>query len=397
MSKYATSGRNPRAAIYLPIADEQATGMQRFGSEIIQALLRLDPGLEVVIGRVDGQPAWLAGIGYHEIFGRRAKRWVPRAAQPLLRLLWLQFVLPVKLGRGATLLSLAHELPVVTILRQIAVAHDLTHMRSYAPRRGILESIRHRLWTLGLRRADRVIAISHATRRDLVELCRLRDDRISVIYEGFDPAIFHPSGDAPPRPRPFLLYAGTLAPNKNIPFLLQVFSRVRQRHDVDLVLVGKHSPDAIAALLSQLPESVRGSIDFPGFVTDEQLAALMRHCRAFTFPSLNEGFGLAVVEAMACGAPLISSPAGSLAEVVESGGLLLDPNAAEAWVAAVDRVLLDEQFRTELSQKGLQRSAQFSWEQAAQAYLLEVGGAATSGNDRNWSHEAGGSAPHPGS
>jgi glycosyltransferase involved in cell wall biosynthesis len=257
-------------------------------------------------------------------------------------------------------------------MRQIAVAHDLTQLRNYAQRGGRIERLRQRLWIFGMKRSEKVIAISDATRRDLIETGGLREDRISVIYEGFDPLIFRPASQEANPARPFLLYAGTLAPNKNLPFLLRAFVTVREAQDVDLVLVGKQEPQAVATLLANIPERLRKSVEFRGFVTDEQLALLMQQCAAFVFPSLNEGFGLAVVEAMACGAPLISSNAGSLAEVVDRGGILLDPNDSDGWTAAIDRVLRDHRFRQELSARALERSSRFSWSEAAQAYRAEL-------------------------
>jgi len=368
-----------RIFVYLPLADEQSTGMQRFGSEMIRALKRAGLEFEVVIGQIEGDPAWLRTIPHRVVLRGGFWRRLPRAFHPVLRLLWLQFVLPLSRGGGGTVLALAHELAPLPLLRQIAVAHDVTQLRSYAQRDGLAERVRQRLWVRGMQRSARVIAISNATCRDLIACAGLEESAISVIGEGFDPAIFRPAPGSAQPARPYLLYAGTLAPNKNVPFLLRVFARVRERHDVDLVLVGKQDPQEVARLMSGVPEAARASVRFRGFVSDEQLAGLMQNCAAFVFPSLNEGFGLAVVEAMACGAPLISSEAGSLREVVGPGGLLLDPNDEAAWVEAIDKTLSDEEYRGALSERGLSRSRIYSWDTAAASYRdLVTGGAGSS-------------------
>jgi glycosyltransferase involved in cell wall biosynthesis len=241
-------------------------------------------------------------------------------------------------------------------------------MKTFAQRRGRIERIRNFLWVAGLKRSRKIIAISQATQRDLLETFDLPDGKVVVIYEGYDPDIFRPASEIGSA-APYLLYAGTLAPNKNIPFLLRAFARARGSSPIRLKLVGKQSTADVEALLQPLSEEVRSAIDFVGFVSDEELAALMQQCTAFVFPSLNEGFGLAVVEAMACGAPIISSDAGSLLEVVGDGGVLLSPTDEEKWVAQIAAVLGDPDIRHQLRSRALARSAAFSWSNAASAYL----------------------------
>ena len=354
--------------VYMPYVDEHGTGMQRYCSEMILALLRVGAPVQVLIGELHGRPAWLEDVPYRVMLGRRAVRWVPRGIRPVIRILWLQFVLPFFAGRHGTLLALAHELALLPAVRQVAVVHDLTQFRSYATRRGWAEGVRNRLWVWGLRRSERIIAISEATKSDLIENLGIAPSRIEVVYEGYDPAIFRPAQAREEGQSPYLLYVGTLAPNKNLPFLLQVYAQLRQRFDIRIKLVGKQDPATVAELLATVPEATRSGIEFVGFVSDPLLAQLLQRCAAFVFPSLNEGFGLAVVEAMACGAPVISSDAGSLAEVVGQGGVLLAPTDAERWIDEIARVLTESDYRAELAQRAVRRSAIFSWDQAAQRY-----------------------------
>jgi glycosyltransferase involved in cell wall biosynthesis len=281
-------------------------------------------------------------------------------------------VLPVIAGRGATLLSLAHEHAPFPLLKQITVAHDLTQLKGYGGARRLPERLRDAVWVAGLRRSRHIIAISQATKTDLVETLGLPAEGVHVVYEGFNPDIFRPISDGTTPGATFLLYAGTLAPNKNIETLLDAFVTARRSVDLKLKLVGKQDPQRVLSLLGRVPPHLRDEIDFAGFVNDRELASLMQRCTAFVFPSLNEGFGLAAVEAMACGAPMISSDAGSLAEVVAEGGLLLPPRDASRWSDAIVAVARDPQRRADLRARALARSAAFSWPQAASAYLALI-------------------------
>ena len=369
MPEHSSSARG-RTYLYLPYVDEQGTGMQRFGSEMILALLRTGIDAQVLIGEVKGRPPWLSKVPHKVIMAGAAGRWLPRPVAAAVRLLWIQFLLPLKARRGDTLLTLAdRDLASIPLMRQVAVAHDLTQATGLRVKGGPGHEFRIRLWKHGLRRSKRVIAISGATKNDLVHTFGVNPEQIEVIYEGVDRSIFHPSIGKRSAERPYLLYAGTLAPNKNIPFLLDVYSRVRSRgFDVDLRLVGRYEPAQAEELIAAVPEIYRAGIRFDGFVSDETLGEAMRGCTAFVFPSLSEGFGLAPVEAMACGAPVISSDATSLAEVVAHGGVLLSPHDTDGWVRELTHVLEDEHHRLSLAQRAIRRSERFSWDQAARAY-----------------------------
>ena len=361
----------PPLWVYLPYADERAAGMQRYGSEMVKALQQAGVRFELILGEVHGSPEWLRGSRYRVAIKGRLARRLPRPLAALARLVWLQTIFSFGIARrGGTLLALAHELPPFPRVRQIAVAHDLTDFKWFAERGSVSTRLRNALWRAGLKRSDRVVAISEATRRDLVQIMGVLPDRIDVVYEGADTSLFRPlpapRADAGPR---FLLYAGTLDPHKNLPFLFEVFTTLRGSvEDITLKLVGRHDPARAQALLASLPEDLRPAVDFVGFVSDKELAELMAQCSAFVFPSLNEGFGLAAVEAMACGAPVIAADAGSLPEVVGSGGTLLPPDDQEAWLTELVRVLTDDGYRQKMSQLALSRSRAFSWAQAAEAY-----------------------------
>ena len=358
--------------LYVPYVDDQATGVQRFASEMVRALRRVGLDAELVVGERHGAPPWLDGVPHRVALGRWASR-VPRPVSALARAAWLQAVFPFVAGRGATLISLAHELAPFPAVRQVAVVHDLTDYKAYAERGGLGTRVRNLLWHLGLKRSAAVVAISEATRRDLVDV--LGVNGATVVYEGVDRSRFSPAAGESSEAtvaaadRPFLLYVGTLDPHKNVPFLMGVYQALIERgHVVDLVLAGRHRPEQVQPLTAELSGAARAGVRWAGFVDDAQLARLLATCAAFVFPSRNEGFGLAAAEAMACGAPVVSSDAGSLAEVVGAGGLLLSPDDGPGWVAALDRILTDPAHRDDLAARALARAEAFSWDRAAEAY-----------------------------
>lgn len=361
----------PPLLVYLPFVDEHGAGMQRFGEEMIAALDRAGVAFELLIGERLGRVAWLEARPHRLLLSPMLSARLPRAAAALLRLALVQGALS---RPGQTVLALAHEIATLPRGRQIAVVHDITWLKPFAPPRSRGTKTRDSLWRAGLRRSE-VIAISDATRRDVAAWAGIDAVAIPVVYEGFDPHLFHPGVQA--LGRPVLLYAGTLAAHKNVPGILAAFARVRERGvDAVLKLVGRYEQAQAATLLATVPERWRADVDFAGFVSTEQLGDEMRACAAFLFPSRNEGFGLAPVEAMACGAPVLSSPGGALAEVVADGGMLLDPDDIDAWADAIARVLTDADFAAALRARARARAAVFSWDRAAGQYraVLESGG-----------------------
>jgi glycosyltransferase involved in cell wall biosynthesis len=168
----------------------------------------------------------------------------------------------------------------------------------------------------------------------------------------------------------YVLYVGNLTKRKNIELALRGFANVAERYpDLRFVLVGpsvfrQTHVGAIAAALG-----IADRVVLTGSVADDDLPMLYSRARAFLFPSFYEGFGLPVLEAMACGAPVIASNVTSLPEVVGDAGLLIDPHSTDEMTAALDRVLSDEPLRAGLREKGFRRAAAFTWDKTAQQTL----------------------------
>ncbi|MGH2395991.1 MAG: glycosyltransferase family 4 protein, partial [bacterium] len=233
-------------------------------------------------------------------------------------------------------------------------------------------------WQLGqIVAADRIIAISHSTKRDLLRFFPHLDPcKIVVTHLACDP-IFAPAPSSPAAlarlgiTKPFLLYAGSIDFRKNLRGLLVAYEEIRHAgYDVQLVLIGQ---DFSEETIGQFPEIQRRlltspfcqDIVRPGFVATPDLAGLYSSALALVFPSLYEGFGLPVLEAMACGCPVVAYRTSSIPEVVGSAGFLL--GQSDDLAAAVARVIRDPVVRAKASEAGLQQAGKFSWVTTAAA------------------------------
>jgi len=246
-------------------------------------------------------------------------------------------------------------------------------------------SRRHR-WVLAAalgrirKQAEMVIVPSNAVAEDVVHYLHVERERITVIPMGCDPR-FQPVG-APVRaaairrrydlPERYILFVGTLEPRKNVKTLLQAFARViaeMPRHQLSLVIAGGKGwgSEDYRAMVDTL--GIHDYVRFTGFVEDEHLPDLYRSALLFVYPSLYEGFGLPVLEAMACGTPVITSNRTSLPEVAGDAALLFDPTKPEELAMAIASVLDVERLGQELQRKGLARAKQFQWDTVARQTL----------------------------
>jgi glycosyltransferase involved in cell wall biosynthesis len=232
-------------------------------------------------------------------------------------------------------------------------------------------------------RIDHILTVSQSSRRDLTGYLGVPQERITVVYPGVELERFRPAGTYEPTlaARPYVLCVAGADPTKNVEALIGAFARLplRLREGHDLVLVGdfRRRPE--------LHEHVRrAGVDrqarFTGVVNDNRLIHLYQHAALFVFPSRYEGFGLPVLEAMACGCPVISSNASSLPEVAGEAAIMVGPEDTEGLAAAMAGVLSDADLRRDLCDRGLAQAARFSWDRAARetiaVYERVVGAAA---------------------
>jgi glycosyltransferase involved in cell wall biosynthesis len=276
----------------------------------------------------------------------------------------------------------AHVLPVVRPRQTLVTVHDLGYRNFPRAHR------RFDRWYLELttryhgRVASHILADSQATRADLVTVYGVRPERVTVVYPGCDPAfrpIADPAALAAVRTlyglgADFVLHVGTIQPRKNLDRLLSAFARLLSEagtrgRGVELVLAGR--PGWGWEALRRRVEAMRleGQVKWIGYVDPADLPALMSAARVLAMPSLYEGFGLPVVEAMACGTLVVCSNTSSLPEVAGDAALLINPLDVDELTQALERAVWDEQLRLELRAKGLVQAAKFTWEAAARQTL----------------------------
>ena len=250
----------------------------------------------------------------------------------------------------------------------VPTVHDLAFLRLPGTiQRETLDNL-HRHLPAALFSADALIAVSAATAGDLVGLAGVSPRRVHVVHEGVDPAFGGAEGEVDGLPGRYLLFVSTLEPRKNVVGLLAGFAAAAAAgYPGDLVLVGRWGWRTEAAQAALRESPVRGRIHHLDYLDRGTLAGVLRRAEALVFPSLLEGFGLPVVEAMACGVPVIVSATSSLPEVAGDAGLYVDPARPEEIAAAVLRLAGDPDLAACLSAAGRARAARFRWEDAAAA------------------------------
>jgi glycosyltransferase involved in cell wall biosynthesis len=266
-----------------------------------------------------------------------------------------------------------HLLLPLRSIPTVLTVHDLIFRHLPAHHKPLNRWYLNLTMPLYCRRASHIIAISRHSKRDLISAYEIAEEKITVVYEAAAPN-FSPQ---PPRavaavraryglPERYLLFVGTIEPRKNLTRLLAAFENVYADGLVDgLVIVGQHGwlYGDFFARLEKSP--AREAVLLPGYVPDGDLPAVYTGARALVLPSAYEGFGLPVLEAMACGTPVVASNASSIPEVGGDAALYFDPLDVESAVGAIRDPLRDSRLRDEMRKHGLARATQFSWQRAA--------------------------------
>ena len=255
--------------------------------------------------------------------------------------------------------------------RSIITVHDMAFLRlpeTLEERNRIYLQARMKS---SVERADAIITVSRFTAHELTDLMGVPASKLHAIHSGIDadmripePAAVRALRAKLALDRPYLLMVGTLEPRKNIPFLVDVFERLT-RFDGDLVIAGrpgwKYEP-----ILQRMRTSARASrIRLVEGLGEGELPALYGGAELFVLPSLYEGFGFPPLESMACGVPAVVSPAGAMAEVCGDAALVLSGYDADAWAAAIQRLLESPTERNALRARGLEHAPRFRWQETA--------------------------------
>jgi glycosyltransferase involved in cell wall biosynthesis len=371
-----------RIGIDYTAALRQGGGIGRYTRNLVQALAAQDGRYEYVLLAAGGWGAagtkpWPSNFRLRSF--PLSDRW--------LSVIWqrLRLPLPVQLVSGH--LDLFHSpdfvLPPVGRTPTVLTVHDLSFLRLpqfFVPAfRTYLEAAVSR----AVRRADHILADSESTRRDLAELLAVPASKVSVLYPGVEDR-FGPVEDQEvlsrvraryDLPARFVLGVGTLQPRKNFEGLVEAFGRLlaagHDLPDMGLVIAGGKGWLGADLLALAARHGFQERVVLPGFVDDEDLPALYTLAAALAFPSWYEGFGLPLLEAMACGTPVVSADNSSLPEVVGDAGLLVDAGSPEELANAMAVLLLHDGQRRQLVEAGQRQARRFTWERAARQ-LLQV-------------------------
>jgi glycosyltransferase involved in cell wall biosynthesis len=354
-------------------------GMEVAAREVIPALLEQAPAGTRFTAFVNREAA--AGDGpWGELLPAVT---VPVNARE--RVQWVlgeQTLLPLLAARaGVELLhSMASTAPLWGRFRRVVTVHDLIYARFPDAHAGLRDKGMRVLVPGAVRRSQRVIADSHSTRDDLVALLGVAPERIDVVPLGLGAVRRdEPLGESELRARMALgersvvLSLSAKRPHKNLLALIGALARIAPDERPVLVIPGYPTAHELELRAHASALGVADDVRFPAWVSSAELEGLWSIARAFVFPSLYEGFGLPVLEAMARGVPVACSNASSLPEVAGDAALLFDPCDETAIATALRRLLNDEQLRERLRMLGVARAQRFTWERTAQLTLESYG------------------------
>jgi glycosyltransferase involved in cell wall biosynthesis len=364
-----------RIGLEITAAVQQSGGIGRYVREMLSALSDIDQSNQYRLFYASKNRSNHTVLDLPENFRVRQLPmndiWLARIWQRI------RLPLPVELITGS--LDIYHSPdftlpPTLSDIPTLLTVHDLSFLRtpeSAAPGlRGYLEVAVKR----SVKLATHVLADSQSTKDDLIELYATPEDKITVLYAGVSSA-FHPVTDSNQLmkvrkhyklgEKPFVLSVGTLQPRKNHVTLIKAFEQALSDSEYNLVLAGGQgwSYEEVHELVRS--RGLQHRVLFPGFVADEDLSALYSSADVMAFPSLYEGFGLPVLEAMACGVPVLASNTSCLPEVAGGAAVFVNPKNVEAMSDALLKLVSNVDLRKTLREKGFERVEQFSWQSSA--------------------------------
>lgn len=257
------------------------------------------------------------------------------------------------------------QVPLFLMTPYVATVHDLAIFRN--PDWFVPQPFSRIVTPLLWRRAARLIAVSNFTKHELGQLMKIKAANISVIYEGVEQIdLAAIQSQSQTTGRDYFLFLGTIEPRKNIENILIAFDiamrELPERPDLKLILAGKRGWKC-EKIIKEIES--RSYVDWRGYVSADEKGSLLREAKCLVYPSLYEGFGLPVLEAFACGTPVITSLSSSLMELAGDSAVLTDPSDPQKIAQSIKSILHDAQLVQSLKQKGRARAAQFTWSKTA--------------------------------
>lgn len=357
-------------------------GINRYGNEIIDSLSCIDKHNEYVIFTPNRSYIKFPKKG----FTIKKIPLTPIKWKNLISIFsWTHYSLPTVLkGEKIDLLhSFFSPLPLTNYCKSIITINDLSFTKPSPIAPPHIYSRYLKKWlSVSMKMAQRIVVPSKFTKYEIVEEEGIPDKRIKVIYCGVSKR-FHPIKDKEKikafkkkwgLPNRFILYVGDIIPRKNLIGLIEAFANIEKYIPHRLLIVGKKYPKIHHRFYKDLNNAIdtlrlHNKIRFFGYVSNRDLVYLYNTADLFVYPSLYEGFGLPILEAMACGTPVITSDTSALSEVAFDAAILNNPRSINDLSENMLRLLNNERLRNNLIQKGFERTKKFSWERAARELL----------------------------
>jgi glycosyltransferase involved in cell wall biosynthesis len=346
----------------------ERTGTENYSLELLRHLLRIDQENRYLV--------------YSRLPLKEVVAWPANAQNKVIHWsrLWTQAGLALAIAKEQPdiLFIPAHTMPVVhkPSLKSVVTIHDLgaEYLPQYHTFPGKLYL--NRSTEFAAKHATHLIAVSEFTKNDLIKRFGVNPSRITVVYEGVDLAKINRPGNEQivkvkekyQLNQPYILFVGTIQPRKNLVRLIEAFSRLNDKN-INLVLAGKKG--WISEEIYEAPNKfkVQDKVKFLGYIEEGDKPSLYAGAECTVLPSLFEGFGLPLLESMACQTPVVAANASSLPEVVADAGLLVDPLSVESIAQGLEKMLHDQELRQRSIIQGTARAQKFGWENAARQTL----------------------------
>ena len=344
--------------VNLAVLFDKPTGIATYAQNVVKSLASLNPKL-LSARSLDNFQRYAIAANMTPKDGSKGH---------FRRLLWTQFELPkiYQQLKADLIYSPIPEAPLYTNSRYVVMAHDLIPLR-FPRRTSALTNYFHYVVPLVLQQAEHIICNSQATAKDLSDFYGISANKITPILLGYDTTNFYPRKTAVNFDRPYFLYLGRQDPYKNLAGLINAFAAMNSQ-DYYLAIAGSTDPRFTPQLQQQALElGIGDRVFWLDYLDYHELPVIISGAVALVFPTFWEGFGLPVLEAMACGTPVITSNLASLPEITGEAAILIDPYDNKAITSAMKNLAGDEQVRSQLSKLSIRQARKFSWSKTGEA------------------------------
>jgi glycosyltransferase involved in cell wall biosynthesis len=337
----------------------QRTGVEEYSHQIIKRLIPLLSKDQVVLYVRNNQSVDFI----------LPENWkIKKIKQPYL---WTQIGLSLELLFHSVdvLFVPAHTVPLVHPKNTIVVIHGLEY--EFCPEAYSFQARLYMRWSIknSCRWAKKIVAVSENTKKDLMKLYRVLEDKIEVIYEGYNGELRTADYKLQNRNilNPYLLFVGRLEERKNIVGIIKTFEILKEQYKLShkLVLAGNfgYGKEKIQESISN--SNFKKDIILPGYISESEKWEILKNADVFLFPTFYEGFGIPILEAQSVGVPVVAGDNSSMPEITEKSAILVDSKNAEQIANAVYKIITDEAFKEDIIEKGYKNAERFSWEKCA--------------------------------